>query len=419
MRYLIVSASMGAGHDGAARELAGRLSRAGHHAEVADLIGFLPFRLGAMLRAFYSGMLRYAPWLYELTYRLFFVPRRVGPSASPLVLLTLRRLRRTIANHRPDTVVSTFHLAAQAVGELRQRDQLRAPAAVLLVDFAVHRLWLHPGNDLYLCTHPAAAHAVRSGVNRPARATGPAVSWRFHSPGNAWAVGPSDTSPVSVADTAAGPAATTGTPARADTVADGRVLRERLIRQRLGLPEDGRLVVVAGGAWGTGHGVTSAARTLADSDRFTPVVLCGRNDRLRRELAALPGVIALGWVEDMPLLFAAACALVENGGGGLTCAEAFAAGLPVVTYRPLPGHGRAGARELAAAGLAALARNERELLSTLDVLSVPGERRNAQVAAAKGLFTADPAVAIADLVRTADNLQPDRPVETHSVAREV
>ena len=41
----------------------------------------------------------------------------------------------------------------------------------------------------------------------------------------------------------------------------------------------------------------------------------------------------------MPALMAAADALVENA-GGLTCMEAFAVGLPVITFQPIAGHGK-------------------------------------------------------------------------------
>ena len=43
-RVLVISASMGAGHDGAARELAARLRAAGHHAEVRDFLDSGPLR---------------------------------------------------------------------------------------------------------------------------------------------------------------------------------------------------------------------------------------------------------------------------------------------------------------------------------------------------------------------------------------
>ncbi len=65
-----------------------------------------------------------------------------------------------------------------------------------------------------------------------------------------------------------------------------------------------------------------------------------------------------------PCLMAAADVLVENA-GGLTCMEAFAAGLPVVSYRPIAGHGQGNAKDMEAAGVAALA-HPRHLGAALD-----------------------------------------------------
>jgi diacylglycerol O-acyltransferase len=52
--------------------------------------------------------------------------------------------------------------------------------------------------------------------------------------------------------------------------------------------------------------------------------------------------------------------VVTNGGGG-TALEAIASARPVVITDPLPGHGRANARLMAAAGLALLAPTAGEL----------------------------------------------------------
>jgi UDP-N-acetylglucosamine:LPS N-acetylglucosamine transferase len=56
----------------------------------------------------------------------------------------------------------------------------------------------------------------------------------------------------------------------------------------------------------------------------------------------------------------AADVLVQNA-GGLSFTEALVAGVPAVTYRPIPGHGRANARMLDAAGLAPWAHSREEL----------------------------------------------------------
>lgn len=326
---LILSASMGAGHDGAASELARRLAADGVDAEVVDVLELLPLGLGRALRLWYAAMMRAAPWAYDLIYRVFFVTDR-APSTSPLTVLLAARLEELTRRRRPGAVVSTFHLAAQAAGHLREHGRLPVTSTVVLTDFAVHRLWLHPGNDGYLCPTAEAARAVTAATGRPAASYAPLVRPSFARPG-------------------AGE-----------------------VRARIGARPGERLVLVSAGAWGVGR-AAETARALARSGRYMPVVLCGRNERLRRRLRAAGVGIALGWRDDMPALMAAAYALVDNA-AGLTCREAFAAGVPVVSYLPIPGHGRDGVLAMEHAGLSVHANDEGELLAALDRLGAAAER---------------------------------------------
>jgi len=105
---------------------------------------------------------------------------------------------------------------------------------------------------------------------------------------------------------------------------------------------------------------------LADLGAW-PLVLCARNDRLRRRVEALGVGRALGWADDVPRLLAAADVVVHNA-GGLACWEALAAGRPVVSYRVLPGHGEANAAVLDAAGTVPWARSRDDLGVLLDHL---------------------------------------------------
>jgi UDP-N-acetylglucosamine:LPS N-acetylglucosamine transferase len=86
---------------------------------------------------------------------------------------------------------------------------------------------------------------------------------------------------------------------------------------------------------------------------------------------------------------AAADVVVENA-GGLTSLEAFGAGVPIVTYRPIPGHGRDNVKAMLAAGVTTAPADDAGLLDALDALAAPGPRRDAQVAAARALFCDDP-----------------------------
>ncbi|MCO6009774.1 hypothetical protein NE236_32865 [Actinoallomurus purpureus] len=346
-RLLILSAGMGAGHDAVAVELARRLAAAGHDAEVVDVLELLPLSLGRALRRSYGWMMRRAPWAYALIYRVFFVPGGDRPmaSTSPLTVPAAARLDRLVRRRAPDLVVSTFHLAAQAAGHLRRRGRLPVPSTVLVTDFAAHRLWLHPGNDRYLCPCPETALDVTAATGRPAACHAPLTSRGFGRP---------------PADAAA-------------------------IRARLGVGPADRPVLVSAGSWGVGD-VEEAAGVLARCGRYMPVVLCGRNDALHDRLRDVEGVVALGWRDDLPELMAVAHALVDNA-AGLTCREAFAARLPVVSYRPIPGHGRDGVLAMARAGLSVHADDATRLVAELDRLGDPAARRRL-ITRAAALFDA-------------------------------
>ena len=123
--------------------------------------------------------------------------------------------------------------------------------------------------------------------------------------------------------------------------------------------------------------------------------MCGRNERLRRRLSAKGVGHVVGWTDDMPGLMAAADALVENA-GGLTCMEAFAAGLPVVSFRPIAGHGKRNALEMDRARVAALAPSVADLAPTLDRATSAFVR--AQVEAGRAMFVSDAAAEALRLV---------------------
>ncbi|MEV6112719.1 galactosyldiacylglycerol synthase [Streptomyces sp. NPDC052109] len=356
-RPLILSASMGAGHDTVAAELARRAAAQGHEPHVADLLRLLPYGLGGGLRRSYQASVRHVPWAYAGVYGAFLRGGRgPRPSGVPLARLAGDRLTELVERLDTDVVVSVFHLGAQLTGHLRARGVLRVPSAVFLVDFAVHRQWLHPGNDQYLCLTDEVAAEVRRALDTPAVTTGPAVAPGF----------------------------------RAPAPGTGR-WRERFAGQAPGRPA----VLLSAGAWGAASRPDATARLLSGAG-YLPVVLCGRNPRLRARVSRVPGVLALDWVDDMPGLLAAAYALVDNA-AGQTAVQALAAGLPVIGHRPLPGHGVDGVRRMSALGVSELAQDGSALLSALGRLTEDGPERAERVARGRALFRGDPMAYVAGL----------------------
>jgi UDP-N-acetylglucosamine:LPS N-acetylglucosamine transferase len=150
------------------------------------------------------------------------------------------------------------------------------------------------------------------------------------------------------------------------------------------------------GSWGVGQ-IERTLDDLGQDDGVTIVCVCGHDERLRRRLGRRESVLALGWTDDMAELMAAADVLVENA-GGLTSFEAMAIGLPVISYRPIAGHGRDNARAMHDAGVATFVENRRALLGSVRELADRGPRRDRQVGAAAAIFERDAAVDVAALV---------------------
>jgi UDP-N-acetylglucosamine:LPS N-acetylglucosamine transferase len=210
---------------------------------------------------------------------------------------------------------------------------------------SVHGLWIHPGVDSHLAVHDIPAQQARNLGAGPTFAVRPAVPASF-----------------------------------------GAVSREprcrAQARRSLGLPGRPRrgLALVTGGAHGIGR-LFESARELEATGLVTPVVLCGRNSRLLSRVQRHPGMLGLGWVTDVPELLTAVDVVVQNS-GGMTSLEAQAAGVPMVTYRPIAGHGEANAAALDLAGLAPWARSMPELYrALLDALEGPFGTRGVRASA--------------------------------------
>ena len=362
---VVLGANMGAGHEGVGRELARRLAGFGVATQLVEIGELLPAGWGRGLTGFYKFMACRAQWLYEATFRLqMSTPAGSSPVLFPLDVVAERRLASLVEREKPALIVSTFHLSSQVAGRMRLAGRLEVPVASFVLDFHVHGMWVHQGVDAHLLLHGSQASQVeRRGGRRPV-VCGPVVRPVFDLGTPGWERGAARTS--------------------------------------LGLADRDLCVLVAGGSWGVGK-VAETFALVAEDGRFFPVGVAGHNPGLERSLratrrAARTGMV-LGWVEDMDRLMAAADVVVENA-GGLTAMEAMARGVPVVTYAPIAGHGRANALAMAEAGVSAYAHGPSELLSFLEMFARPTPARHRVVSEARSMFGTDPAALISAWARS-------------------
>lgn len=300
MHALILSGSLGMGHDVVSDAWATSLSRWGWTTEIHDAMALLGGPAHRVADAAFRRTLAVPP-LYDA---LHFSSLRTGNrlargmdwAASARLVPEVEEL---MDRRPPDLVLSVFATAAGVVDHIKAR-RPHLVSAVMCTDVAVHRLWVHPRTDLFLVTSQAAAASVRR-----FRPEAPVMVMPF--------------------------------PLRAPfydppTQADARV--------ELGLAPDEECVLLMSGGWGLGP-VAKAARALGEAG-VTVLAVAGRNQklasRLRAVSAATPRVRAFGFTEEIPTLMAACDVVITSSGD--TCSEARAVGRDMVLLDVVPGHGR-------------------------------------------------------------------------------
>src|SRR5947199_3584456 len=242
-RIVIVSARVGAGHAGAATELARRFRGRDLQVDRYDFLDLLPGRLGRGLCGFYHRQLEVAPRSWDW-FLAALGTRGVATAARRFATLASAGLREVLG---PDVLLamSTYPLASHALAQLKARGELTAPLAVYLTDPAVHRLCVTPLADLTIAPNEFAARQARTlGAGRTT-VMRPLVAPGFRPPHSA----------------------------------DERACLRRIFH----LPAEARLALVLSGSWGVGQ-VEAIATDIAASGQALPVVVCGRNEGLRERL---------------------------------------------------------------------------------------------------------------------------------------
>jgi len=326
-RVLILSADVGEGHAAAARALTQQLEASPQDVEVTVVDGLSA--MGRVLRPVvqdgYRVQLRFIPWTYTLVYWML---ERVAPvryiARRLLCRLGARPLARCIAEHAPDTIVSTYPAVTVVLAHLRRTHVVTCPTVATITDLTGLFFWAQPGIDMHLVMYDESMRSVeRIAGAGSVHLVSPLISAEFLQP----------QCPIEA-------------------------------RRTLGLPAEGRMVVVSGGGWGVGD-IEGAVHELCGVSDITSIVcLAGRNEMLAERLEEVFGeesrVHVYRFTDRMPQLLAAADALVHST-GGVTCLEAKATGTPVVSYGLPVGHARLNTRAMADLDLVRLANDTSEL----------------------------------------------------------
>ena len=362
MRILIATVTAGAGHlqAAAALEEAWRTLFPNDEVQKLDVLDFTSRLYRKLYSESYVKLVEHAPELWAHMFNKLDDPERLHRASRirrALAALNTPKFIRHFLKFRPEAVLCTHFLPLEVLGRLKEKKGAAAPLmASIVTDFEAHALWMEPCVDLYcVAAEETKARLLARGIDSASvLVTGIPIAAKF--------------------STKVDPAA---------------------VRKRMGLRDDMPILLVLGGGFGMGP-VAEILQQLNKLERPVQiVVVCGRNQELRRELAVQehrhPAHV-LGFAGNMQELMAIA-ELIITKPGGLTSSEALAMGKPLFVLNPIPGQEAANSDFLLEHGAAAKANRIEDLPYRLETL-LGSEKLPAMANAARALGKPDAALEV-------------------------
>lgn len=338
-KIVILTAGYGNGHHQVSRTLQQSFYRNGiHNVRIVDLFEEAHPGMNRISRYLYLRSPIFSAfgfdfygWSYYLTKNM----ENDGALAKWLNLLGMKRLLGIVKEERPDAIVSTFPFGG--VSEQLKKKGLSIPVFTVVTDFRLHNRWLlTDSNRYYVATEDLKSEMISRGVQ-------------------------------------SGKICVSGIPVR-EHFYDCRNMRDNRT--------DKRTILVITGL----YGILSDLRKLAASLLAIPDaridIVCGENDKLKRELERSfghePRLSLYGYVDALhERMRQAACVITKAG--GITLSEAIQIGTPILIFKPFPGQEKENARYLESKGAAFVADGIRELAAGARKLLLSGENRRRMV----------------------------------------
>jgi processive 1,2-diacylglycerol beta-glucosyltransferase len=308
-RFLVLSASVGAGHMRAAQAVELALRELAAPDAIVKNVDVLTLTNAAFRRVYgtaYLDLVNKAPHVLGYIYDLLDRPRSPNSKRDRLRLvaekLNLSKFCDLLDVENPDVVVNTHFLPPEIIAHLRRDEKLFLKQMTVTTDFETHRLWVNQPCDHYTtATAEGAAYLSHWGVPREhISVTGIPIHPAFAKPRD----------------------------------------RETCLRSQ-GLVGDRPIVLQLAGGFGVGPIAKLYQGLLAIDRPLEIVVVAGKNDAAKDELLKIEvpprhRTKVLGFTDKMHELMAVAD-IVLSKPGGLTTSEVLASGAAMAIVNPIPG----------------------------------------------------------------------------------
>jgi len=364
---LFLSANVGVGHTSAANALRSALAeeQPPFEATIVDSYKYAASVVSRVVSHGYLRMVKTIPQMYRFLYNRAERATEVGPFRAWVHQFTAANIRPLLQELRPDVVICTHAFPCGVMAEYKKQFADAPPVVGVVTDFVVHAFWIHNNIEAYAVATPEMRSTlIARGV-------------------------PADRILVS------------GIPVRAEF---GRPQTDRAeLRARLGLPLDRSTVLLMGGGLGIGPLETMMHALDRVRAPLCAVAIVGRSARSEQrvlEHAHRVGypVRVVRFVNNVHEYMHASDVLLTKP-GGLTTAEALAAQVPLVLFKPLPGQEERNTRYLVQRRAALRAKGASDLTRTVESLLVSGEKRDTMRAAMAQIGKPQAALEIAAVIR--------------------
>lgn len=148
---LVVTASMGSGHNKAANAVAEAIKRK-YPANKVNIIDFMSTEtayFNSLVKDIYLKMLDHTPNVYEFFYKFTSDSTKGSTIQSVFAHAMKKDMRELINKYQADMVICTHPFPCAAASYLKQTGDINIPLITVMTDFCVHQFWLYKNIDIY------------------------------------------------------------------------------------------------------------------------------------------------------------------------------------------------------------------------------------------------------------------------------
>lgn len=148
---LVVTASMGSGHNKAANAVAKAIKRKYpvNKINVIDFMSTETAYFNSLVKDIYLKMLDHTPSVYEFFYKFTSDSTKGSTIQSVFAHAMKKDMRELIKKYEADMVICTHPFPCAAASYLKQTGEINIPLITVMTDFCVHQFWLYKNIDIY------------------------------------------------------------------------------------------------------------------------------------------------------------------------------------------------------------------------------------------------------------------------------